>query len=146
MNQERPTQMNGQTMNQKALNIVDINTGVRNLERPQVNKGFVPKSKNYDSRDIRSYMNYKAKLQDKARRKQEFELMRKQVIKEETNRRLRQLEELRRKQRKEKMAQLAQQEAKNRELKLNEDIIDDEYKEIRKQQRRERMAEIARES
>src|SRR5947209_18076624 len=31
-------------------------------------------------------------------------------------------------------------------LKLNDDMIDDDYKEIRKQRRRERMAEIARES
>ncbi|PKK76828.1 hypothetical protein RhiirC2_733398, partial [Rhizophagus irregularis] len=89
-------------------------------------------------------MNYKAKLQEKAKRKKEYDLIRKQVIKEETNKRLKQLEEFRRKQRKEKLAQL--QEAKNRELKLNENIIDDEYQEIRKQQRRERMAEIARES
>ncbi|RIA85112.1 hypothetical protein C1645_831288 [Glomus cerebriforme] len=162
VNQERHIQMDDYTMNQKNFDINRLprtqspkptaptiitappppNTGIRNSERQQVNKGIVPKSKKYDSRDTRSYMNYKAKLQDKARRKQEFELIRKQIIKEETNRRLRQLEEFRRKQRKEKMAQFA----KNRELKLDEDIIDDEYKEFRKQQRRERMAEIARES
>ncbi|CAB4410009.1 unnamed protein product [Rhizophagus irregularis] len=162
--QENFTQMNDFTVNQKDINNNKqplakslsqpllptepppntVNTGIRNLVRPQANKGFAPKSKKYDSENIHSYMNYKAKLQEKAKREKEYDLIRKQVIKEETNRRLKQLEEFRRKQRKEKLAQL--QEAKNRELKLNENIIDDEYQEIRKQQRRERMAEIARES
>ncbi|CAI2168383.1 8363_t:CDS:2, partial [Funneliformis geosporum] len=120
--------------------ITDDNTrGVYNFECLQENEEIIPKSKKHGSQNL-SYLKYKAKLQEKARRKQEFELIRKQVIKEETNRRV----EIKQKQRKEN--HLALQEAKIRETMPNEDTIDDEYKEIRKHKRRERMAEIARES